>query len=63
VVEIVIPLCVETVAPGLARLNDAHVIEVALGDYINATFEFRGPLVDRGCKFLEQGCAEWSTMA
>ena len=53
-VEIVVPLRIETAAAGMTRLCDAHVIEVALGDYVDTTIELGGPLVDSRCKFLEE---------
>src|SRR5216684_3211508 len=53
-VEIVVPLRVETAAAGMARLSDAHVIEVALGDYIDTAIELGGPLLDGRYKFLEE---------
>src|SRR5260370_2178309 len=53
-VEIVVPLRVETAAAGMTRLSDAQVIEVALGDYIDTTIELGGLLVDSRCKFPEE---------
>src|SRR5580704_15439487 len=53
-VEIVVPLRVETAAAGMTRLSHAHVVEIALGDYIDTTIELGGPLVDSRCKFPEE---------
>ncbi len=55
--KIVAPLGVESVASRLRRIEQAHVVEIALGDHVHAAGRVAGRFVVGGLLDLRAGCA------
>ncbi|OPY69912.1 MAG: hypothetical protein A4E62_01704 [Syntrophorhabdus sp. PtaU1.Bin002] len=52
--EVVIPLGIETISAHLSRIDDPHIVQIALRDHVDISPQSRALTVDRFAQFLEK---------